>query len=186
MKKWSEIKQGIVTELFMDPEEATQEIADKFAYYANECLVDIANNAKPRIAIFEIETENDNETVELPMDFLSFADMVNYLNGKPDPTIIYIGDKYVKLPCKGAYRIFYNALWEPITEDYMSDTNQLDLPIDQSVLNCIPTYVASKILAEDDIQRSTQLRNEYELRLSRLDTNIMYQSNSFKSTGGWY
>lgn len=188
MKKWSEIRQGIITKLFMDEQEANSEnenYASKFAFFANECLVNIANSVKPRIAVLEVTTREDNVEQAMPEDFLSFADMVNYWNGIPDPTIIYFGGKLI-LPKAGTYKIFYNALWEPITEDYMNDQDQPDLPIDQSVLNCIPTYVAAQILSEDDVQKSTMLNNEYELMLSRLDTNIMYQSNSFKSTGGWY
>lgn len=186
MKKWSEIKQGIINKLFMDAEEVNSEhekYADKFAYFANECLVNIANGVKPRIAVLEVTTREDNVEQEMPDDFLSFADMVNYWNGIPDPTIIYFGGKLI-LPKAGSYKIFYNALWANIDEDSMLSDEEL--PIDQSVLNCIPPYVASQIMSEDDVQKSTMLNNEYELMLSRLDTNIMYQSNSFKSTGGWY
>lgn len=250
MKKWSDIRQGIINELFMDEAEVNSEnenYAAKFAYFANECLIDIANRVKPKVAtfrpvlyeksmsglnfklengIFSMEsafgdehklepdthtiyidlvtdkryiisdntlvdvTDKDyypiNTQIKMPDDFLSFADMINYVNGESDPGIIYINDKTVALSVPGIYKIFYNALWEPITEDYINDQEQLDLPIDQSVLQCIPVYVASKILAEDDVQRSTILRNEYELKLSSLDTNIMYESNHYKSTGGWY
>lgn len=300
MKKWSEIRQGIINKLFMDEQEVNSEnenYASKFAFYANECLNQIANGVKPRIAVFnpviyfnqimgsnftlqqpavsyidgsekmiepdyktvyiDVATDvhyvyignglrivnavpedydevrgtdfkylpfrvvydntwvvpdtstiyndgvkkliyKDSELIEnnnvylptdmitMPEDFLSFADMVNYLDGFADPEIIYVTDKHITLSTVGSYKIFYNALWEPITEDYMNDQEQPDLPIDQSVLNCIPTYVAAQILAEDDVQRSTILKNEYELMLSRLDTNIMYQENHYKSTGGWY
>lgn len=187
MKKWSEIRQGIINKLFMDEAEVNSEneiYAAKFAYFANECLNQIANGVKPRIAVFDIETTTENEEQVMPEDFLSFADMVNYVDGEPDPTIVYLGDKNVMLPRKGRYKIFYNALWQSIDEESMAE--DYDLPVDQSVLNCIPTYVAAQILAEDDVQRSTILKNEYELMLSRLDTNIMYQENHFKSTGGWY
>lgn len=185
MKKWSEIRQGIINKLFMDEAEVNSEneqYAAKFAYFANECLNQIANGIKPRIATLEITTTEENTKYNLPEDFLSFADMVNYLDDQPDPTIIYFGGNLI-LPKKGHYVIFYNATWQPITEENMDDS---DLPIDASVLNCIPAYVASQLLAEDDVQRSTILNNEYELMLSRLDTNVMYESNSFKSTGGWY
>lgn len=250
MKKWSEIRQGIITKLFMDKEEVNSEddnYASKFAFFANECLVNIANGVKPRVATFKpvlyeksmvgvnfeltdgiFSTENafgDKRTLEpdshtlytdlgndkkyvvykgelkdvtnepyyvvntrikMPDDFLSFSDMVNYHDGEQDPKIVYIDDKTISLGDPGIYNIYYNALWQPITEDYMDDSVQADLPIDQSILNCIPTYVAAQILAEDDVQRSTILKNEYELMLSRLDTNIMYQENHFESTGGWY
>lgn len=187
MKKWSEIRQGIIDKMFMDEAEVNSENekdAAKFAYFANECLNNIANGIKPRIGVFDVETTEDNAEQVMPDDFLSFADMVNYLNREPDPTIVYLGDKNILLPKKGKYKIFYNALWQEIDEDKMASDEVL--PIDQSVLNCIPSYVAAQLLAEDDIQRSTILKNEYELMLSRLDTNIMYQQNSFKSTGGWY
>ena len=55
MKKWSEIRQGIINKLFMDEDEANSEnenYASKFAFYANECLNQIANSVKPRIASF--------------------------------------------------------------------------------------------------------------------------------------
>ena len=247
MKKWSEIKQGIVTKLFMNPDEATDDYADTFVYYANECLVNIANGVKPRIAMFKpvvyansmtgvnfkhedgkytmespfgdvyeivpnnhtiyIDVGQDSikryvikngefedvtnkhyyvvkEHIKLPDDFLSFSDMVNYVNGEPDPEIRYVTDNLIMLTVPGIYQIFYNALWANINEDSMLSDEEL--PIDQSVLNCIPPYVAAQIMSEDDVQKSTMLNNEYELMLSRLDTNIMYQSNSFKSTGGWY
>lgn len=249
MKKWSEIRQAIINKLFMDEQEVnndTDNYASKFAYFANECLNQIANSVKPDVKTFQpivysngvlgsdfmidedgkfkcnattgepmnvsvqyntiyIDINNNkryvylsdelkevtnyyttSDVIEMPDDFLSFADMINYHNGQPDPTITYVGDKYIKLNEAGAYNIFYNALYEQITEDYMNDQEQLDLPIDQSILNCIPSYVASQILAEDDIQRSTILKNEYELMLSRLDTNVMYEANHFKSNGGWY
>ena len=245
MKKWSEIKQAIVNKLFMDAQEVnsdTDNYASKFAYYANECLNQIANSVKPNVKSFQpiiyangvlgsgFTLEDDSimynttlgdsdkikpasntvyidiinhkryvylsgelnevdnyytlsDVIAMPEDFLSFADMINYVNGQPDPVITYVGDKYIKLNSVGAYNIFYNALYEQITEDIEATT---ELAIDQSVLNCIPSYVASQILAEDDIQRSTILKNEYELMLSRLDINVMYEANHFKSNGGWY
>lgn len=248
MKKWSEIRQAIINKLFMDEQEVnndTDNYASKFAYFANECLNQIANSVKPDVKTFQPivysksilgsdfrivdgklnynatlgdpivedvqyntiyidintqkryvylsgqlqETNNYytvSDVIEMPEDFLSFADMINYHNGQPDPTITYVGDRYIKLPDVGAYNIFYNGLYEVITEDYMNDNEQVDLPIDPSILNCIPSYVASQILAEDDIQRSTILKNEYELMISRLDTNVMYETNHFKSNGGWY
>ena len=63
MKKWSEIRQGIINKLFMDEEEVNSEnenYASKFAFFANECLVNIANGVKPRIAVFNVETDKDN------------------------------------------------------------------------------------------------------------------------------
>ena len=122
--------------------------------------------------------------VVMPDDFLSFADMIGYLDGTPDPTIVYLDDRRVILPEDGSYIIYYNATWEDITKDEI--TNDDVLQIDSSILNCLPTYMASQCLSQDDITRAAILKNEFELMLARLDTNIMYESNHYKSEGGWY
>lgn len=140
--------------------------------YKNGMLVETVNGAVGK------------NIITMPDDFLSFADMVNYHNGQSEPNIIYINDKQILLPELGRYEIFYNALWQDITkEDVVNDTH---LKIDSSILNCIPTYVAAQLLSQDDVQRSTILKNEFELMLSRLDTQTMYQEKHFKSIGGWY
>lgn len=186
MKKWSEIKQATLNKLFLDEDEAQQQgYLGKLQYLANEGLNVIANGVKPRIAKFEtVVEEKEGKLVEMPEDFLSFADMVYYLDGVENPELIYVGDKEVMLPKNGKYVIYYNALWNDITKEDIS--KDVVLKIDASVLNCLPTYMASQLLSQDDIQRSTILKNEFEMMLARLDTNIMYQQNHFKSTGGWY
>lgn len=124
------------------------------------------------------------DIIGLPYDFLSFADMIGYVDNEPDPEVIFVTDKQIVLPKPGAYKILYNAMWHEI--DKTDITEDLDLKIDDSVLRTLPTYMASQLLSQDDIQRSTILKNEFELMLARLDTNIMYESNHYQSTGGWY
>lgn len=123
-------------------------------------------------------------TVKTPDDFLSFSDMINYFEEVEDPEIIYISDRKIKLTQDGQYTIFYNALYPEIDLDNSTPDDILD--IDSSILQAVVLYVAYNVLSQDDIQRSMILKNQYELALSRLDTNIMYESKSFKSTGGWY
>lgn len=127
-----------------------------------------------------------NDRVTMPNDFLSFADMPNYHNNKPWDDIVYLGDRDFAVGETGHYVVYYNALWEPITEENTDPTKDKPLTTHLSVINCIPVYIASKVLAQDDVQRSTILNNEFELMLSRLDTNIMYQNNHYRSSGGWY
>ena len=185
MKKWSEIKQATLDKLFLDEQEAQQQgYLAKFQGFANECLNMISNGIKPRIATYEVTTTKENSVILMPDDFLSFADMIGYCDGVPDPTLIYIDDKRIIAPEAGNYVLFYNALWHDITRDDIVD--DVELSIDYSVLNCLPTYIAAQCLGQDDIQRSAMLKNEFELLLARLDTNIMYESNHFKSNGGWY
>lgn len=120
--------------------------------------------------------------ITLPDDFLSFADVINYVDNTPDPTIIYVPNRGIKVVRPGEYSVYYNALWEEITDT----TDDRILNIEPSVLNCLPTYIAAQLLAQDDIQRSSILKNEFELLLAGLDTNVMYEANHYKSTGGWY
>ena len=126
------------------------------------------------------------DVISMPTDFLSFADMLVLHNNAPYDDVVYLGDRDIVVGEIGTYLIYYNGLWETITEEHVDPSRDKVLNIDLSVLNCLPAYIASKVLAQDDIQRSAMLNNEYELSLSRLDTNIMYQSNSFRSSGGWY
>lgn len=121
--------------------------------------------------------------IKMPDNFISFADIVNYKDGVPDPVITYVTDNTIKIDVPGKYSIFYNGEWETIRGEY--GANDV-LNIDSSVLNCLPTYIASQVLAQDDIQRSSILKNEFELLLAGLDTNAMYETNHYKSTGGWY
>lgn len=131
-----------------------------------------------------VSVEGASETINMPIDFLSFADIINYYGNEPDAEITYTGDRSLILPKEGVYRIYYNATWDEITQDDMINDNRLN--IDPSVLNCLPTYMAAQLLAQDDIVRSATLKNEFELMLARLDTNIMYDTNHYKSIGGWY
>ena len=198
MKKWSEIKQATLDKLFLTIDEADdQGYLSKFRYLANECLNIIANGVKPKIKVFNFEIVEDkpdlvlrenqytlSNTITMPEDFLSFADMIVYHNNVPYDDVVYLSDKDFVVGEIGKYFIFYNAAWDDITEEDVQTDNTLTTDI--SVLNCLPTYIASQCLAQDDVQRYAMLKNEFELMLSRLDTNIMYQNNHFRSSGGWY
>lgn len=198
MKKWSEIKQATLDKLFLTIDEADdQGYLSKFRYLANECLNIIANGVKPKIKVFNFEIVEDkpgivlqenqytlSNTITMPEDFLSFADMIVYHNNMPYDEVVYLSDRDFVVGETGRYFIYYNATWDNITEEDVQTDKVLTTDI--SVLNCLPTYIASQCLSQDDVQRSAILKNEFELMLSRLDTNIMYQNNHFRSSGGWY
>lgn len=197
MRKWGEIKQATLDKLFLTIDEAeSQDYVAKFRYLANECLNIIANGVKPKIRTYSflvvdkipedvadgIDVYLKNEAVKMPEDFISFADMLNYVDGKPHQKLRYYGDKSLIATTLGLNEIFYNGEYDEITEEIASDDNS-KLDVDSSVLNCVPTYIASQLLSQDDIQRSSILKNEFELMLSRLDTNIMYEVQHFEE--GW-
>ena len=199
MKTWGEIKDATLNKLFLEEPEAMQQLyVQKFQTLANECLNIIANGVKPNVGVFDVKVVAkedgkekpegafyNTELIPMPEDFLSFGDMINYKDGDPDPVIVYVNDTAIHLPEPGEYSIFYNALYEDITEEHtVKPYPTINIP--KSVLACLPSYIASQVLSQDDIQRSTVLKNEFELMLSRLDTNVSYESNHFKSSGGWY
>lgn len=206
MNTWGEIKQATLNKLFLEEEESQQQgYLDKFQYLANEGLILIANGVKPKIATHTVKVvvreegkdKADGEyyvgdVIEMPEDFLSFADIINYSGDEQDPEIVFITDNMIALKRVGTYSIFYNAAYDEITDEYVTPIGEGDnkrykkINIPKSVLNCLPSYIASQVLSQDDIQRSTILKNEFELMLARLDTNVMYEANHFKSSGGWY
>ena len=128
-----------------------------------------------------------NNIIRMPENFLSFADMLIYHDNEVYNDVVYAGNDSLIFGETGEYLIYYNALWDHIPVFTREEgANDYVINADLSVIRCLPTYIASQALAQDDTQRSVILKNDFELMLSRLDTNIMYQSNSFKSSGGWY
>jgi hypothetical protein len=170
--------------LFLDESEAQQQnyALQKFQTLANECLNSVANSVRPKIKEFNFTVEDINQDIEMPADFLSFADLVNYVDDCPEPEIIYITDRVIRVKKKGTYRIFYNAYYPII--DILDVREDRVLDIEASVLNLLPTYIAWNILSQDDPQRSMILKNEYELLLARLDNSVMNQAKHYRSEGG--
>lgn len=202
MNKWSVIKQRILNKLSISEDESRQQgYLSKFQDFANECLDYIANSVKPKVKSYEIITTVKNSVAAMPDDFIGFSEHTNFLtmsvenygNGYAcedgydsvtqtvlmlDPMISYIDDKTIKLPQIGTYKIYYNALYPEISDTDIKDDAVLE--IDPSVLNLLPSYVASQCLTEDNIQKSVRLQNEFELGLSRLDNGELFEVKHFR------
>lgn len=163
---------GIAAEVVPDRNVAYYDKNKKSAYI-------FGNDRLERLPVYNL-----SDTITMPDDFLSYADMINYHNNEPWSDIVYLSDRDFVVGELGDYVIYYNALWDDVTEQDVKEDTELTTHI--SVLNCLPTYIASQCLAQDDVQRSASLRNEFESMLSRLDTNVMYQGQHYRSTGGWY
>lgn len=179
---------------------------------ANDMLV-VAGDTKYGTHDFIIYSDNDErfeqenlfaigEPVIMPDDFISFGNMVGrrkyvkidpYYNTRETYEENYVPSHYVKrdgicFEKDGVYTVYYNSLWEEITDDYTKYpyNGTVDLPQDRSVLSILPQYIAFNILAQDDIQRSTIIKNDYETLLARLDTSTEYDLENYESTRGWY
>lgn len=199
MKSWNEIKNATLDKLFLKEDEAQQEMfLEKMEYLANEALSIIANDFKENICEFEVwvfktQKELDNSPaitigekhllgskIKMPSDFISYDNEVIYEGESLTPEIEYVGRNKIKVSAPGKYTITYNAQYLKIDKD------AADLHTDPSVLYCLPSYIASQLLSQNDPQRSAILKNEFELLAARLDNNVLYDNQSFKSKGGWY
>lgn len=152
-----------------------------------------------------------NEPIYMPENFLSFGNMVgsrstnekDVYTGRVTEVLErfvpahYVGRTGFYVDQIGKYVIYYNALWEEITDDDTAQTEydendnpisgaNAELPQDKSVLSVLPQYVAFNVLAQDDVQRATILKNDYELLLARLDTTTQYDTEDYHSVKGWY
>lgn len=150
-----------------------------------------------------------NLVFKFPDDFISFADISctfnrneyttdRFLEFQENADKLIIGENSVLLPYLGTYTLYYYALYgyipltlavsdadRDLTKDHYSDGILDFTAIPQSVLNTLPSYIASQLQGQDDPQRSAILRNEFELMCSRLDSTNFYNIESFVSKGGW-
>lgn len=162
--------------------ELVSTLADKNVAYVDDTRIYYFDN-KLKLSENSVAVQLGS-IITIPDDFLSFTDTVAYRNNEPYDDIVYLSDVDFTVNDLGNYLIYYNATWQNITEEDIRTDNKL--LTHTSVLNCLPTYIAAQVLAQDDVQRSSILKNEFELMLSRLDTNVMYQNNHYRSSGGWY
>ena len=131
------------------------------------------------------------------------------------PKVIYSDWNVIILPNYGEYTIPYYALYGVIptnlydnktayttfdlTKSYtkkeynkimnLEDSDSVDIVfngINPSVLNCVSTYMASKISEQDDLQKATLLMNQFEVMAQRLESDYKLENEHFTSDGGWY
>ena len=120
--------------------------------------------------------------------------LCTYANNTLAPSWVTVGTTTAYEQTGVEYNILYNALYDPITDEEIRDDTDVtserleetSQPIDPSVLAIIPHYIAFNILAQDDIQLSTVLKNDFELNLARLDTDTLYTQEDWVSTKGWF
>lgn len=200
MKTWGEVKTAIEGKLYItSSDEAPEEYVNQYETLANEALSIIANGVKPNVLYYEIDvyTENDalgedeflvNSVVKMPDNFLSFIGVKILKDGAPCKTCEYYATDGLLVKEAGHYVIPYYGMYpEILTANNQPDGyNNQDLGIPRQVLDCVPAYVASKCLQEDDLQRSTVLSNDFEMQLARIDNGEMYDVEHYESEGGWY
>lgn len=121
----------------------------------------------------------------IPNDFLSFSDeaSVEYRNSygelQLNVDILYVNSKTLALSKDGNYKIYYNAEYPTV-----KGLDRIEwLPT--NVAKLIPSYVAGQLLSSEDPIKATQLKNEFELMLSRLDANKPLVAYNINNDSGW-
>lgn len=196
MYTWGYLKDASLAKLDLDEREGNErDLLSKFPFWANEVITDICSAIKPKrtFAEFTVTSDDVGRLFKMPADFVSFGDDVNtvrykdewgdtWLEEAHDDDFTYKGYNQLVFWKEGSYLISYNARW--ITFDKNMDNNQeLDLPTD--ILECIPSYIASQGYKMDDEVKSAIFRNEYEMKLSRIDDTDYKQTKTFKIGGDW-
>lgn len=122
----------------------------------------------------------------IPDGFLSFSDEapIKYYNQYDElelnVDVLYVDSKTVALSKDGTYEIQYNAEYDSI-EDVKDEIKN----IPRQVLDIIPSYVAGQLLMGEDPIKATQLKNEFETMMARLDINKPLVSYSINNSDGW-
>lgn len=85
------------------------------------------------------------------------------------------------------YTVYYQAYAPVISASTPDDT---DLGVPREVAELVPLYIGAELYREDDIQMSTQMLNEFEAGLSRLQmaaaTRPAGGSGEVRNTSGWW
>jgi hypothetical protein len=196
MYTWGYLKDASLAKLDLDEQEANErDLLSKFPFWANEVITDVCSAIKPNRTFvdFVITSDDIGTLFTMPNDFISFGDDVNtvkfkdefgdtWLEEAHDDDFAYKGYNKLMFWKEGIYSISYNARW--ITFDKNMDNNAtLDIPTD--ILECIPSYIACQGFKMDDETKSALFRNEYEMKLARIDDTDYKQTKTFKIRGNW-
>lgn len=196
MYTWGYIKDASLAKLDLDEHEANErDLLSKFPFWANEVITDVCSAIKPKrtFADFVITVDDIGKSFTMPADFVSFGDDVNTIKSKDDwgdtwleeahdDDFAYKGYNNVVFWKEGTYSISYNARWL-IFDKNIDNSFVLELPMD--ILECIPSYIACQGFKADDETKSAIFRNEYEMKLARIDDSTYKQTKTFKIRGDW-
>lgn len=199
---WKEIKKATLQRLFVIEggvvviSDVTQPYIHAMPAAANEgiYLLSAAGGVGVKALTFHkkrgygnYERFNMNEYVH---DFRSFTDEI-YIQTSHGRNKIYgyvtEASSVLVLPAwlEGEVTVYYNPLPQIITPSTDDEEEIKLLPMACSLL---PLYMASQLYKDDDMRAAVQLRNEFELGLSRLSAMITRDNKkkeTFESVTGW-
>ena len=201
---WNYIKNMTLAKMDMSDEEAeVQNLLARFTLYANEAMTQICS-IKPKYTYHTFEVNDTTTLYDMPDDFISFGDDVNYVDEYElegyfaegpryrklssreayDEDFTYLGYNQLKFFKPGIYHISYYARWYTFDGSLLDD-NTVFTGIPNDVLDCLPNYIASQCFKVDDDAKSALFRNEFEMSLARLDNTNYKNTKTFKIGGDW-
>lgn len=192
---WGYVKDASLAKLDLDEVEANnQNFLSRFPFYANEAMTQICSSIKPKYSYVEFNITSDmvGKEQNMPEDFVSFGDDVNYELIHNERMVIkkeihdidfdYHGYNKVIFYREGTFYLSYNARWFTFNKN-MNNSTLLDIPDD--IVDCLPSYIASQCYKIDDEYRASVFRNEYEILLARIDNTNYKNTKTFIIDGGW-
>lgn len=197
---WGYIKDVSLAKLDLEESEATvQNLLSRFPFYANEVITQVCSAIKPKYTFvnFVITKDDVGKIKDMPTDFVSFGDDVNYQlieehNWLADMTIKrtnlhdsdfeYVGYNQIVFKHTGNFFISYNARWYNFNKS-IPDSEIVNIPND--ILDCIPSYIASQCFKIDDEYKAQVFRNEYEMMLSRINDTNFKNTKTIEIEGDW-
>lgn len=172
MYTWGYLKNVALAKLDLTEEEAeTQQLIDKFPYYANEVITQICSSIKPKNTFAEFVVTDDPKVAEekghilvgtqvkMPSDFIGFGDDVNERSYQEfnlilneiacDQDFKYLGYNKVMFKRPGTYQISYKARWIDFNDILRVDElgNEYQGPVDDSYELDVPADILDCIPA---------------------------------------
>lgn len=82
----------------------------------------------------------------------------------------------------GEYEVHYYRYPTTITAETATD---YEFEVDVEAQELIPLYIAGHVIIDENVTIATQMLNEYEKRLSRLDNSDIYSTTTIQTVNGW-
>jgi len=199
---WGECKAATLQKMAALRDNVLAETGDTAPYRdimtapANEGILLITGTVAPLLRCIELEQQRQAlpagagrryDLKELASDFRRFRENSLFFEREGVATRVagfrLEAGRFLTLPNQsGLWRIWYEA-WPPLLSDLTADHEPLPLEEDAACL--LPLYMASQLFKDDDLGQAVQLRNEFELGLSRLMTSPALGEDHFTSARGW-
>lgn len=201
---WKDIKLATLQKMFaaegtnLTADESTEDYIAAMPYVANEALQMLATAGKFIIKSIVIEHTKSSKIQECKYDLRELAEDFYHLGENqiyyqsPDGEQYLQYTNYAKESDNilillgantGTYTVYYRA-YPPVITSLTEDS--YELPLDMEVAVLLPLYMASQLYKDDDNGIATSYRNEFEIGVERLSSQVYTRGKEeYTSESGW-